>query len=354
MAATVSGNVPKNVTVNGSTVVRIDFENVEKYVVITSTVDLTVYGSGTDGAAASGDGYPIAAGVHYPWHVAGSIYVIGSGAGTASFRSSPGMVSLQAPGSAGSGGLTGWRDQNATQALSISAGLVAWNVANGRKATLTVSADCTISNPTNAVAGDEIELIITQNGTGGYWVDFGSAFDKPAVWSGANLVTPHRWTYDGSVWRLLSRRTLSRRIGSDTSDSIGTGVQVAGSLQVPPPASETVYQYLFACTSAITSTGVQTGIHPGASNTGSAAQQGRGGGAATGVVNNGELAAGAAVYLLSTSTGSTTVPTPSQARGHIYAHATAPDAFSAYVKTEVGGSNATVLASSMFEITRLA
>jgi len=64
---------------------------------------------------------------------------------------------------------------SAIQVLTISAGLIAWNMANGQRAKVTLTSNATLSNPTNATAAFP-DLEVLQNGTGGWVLSFGTNF----------------------------------------------------------------------------------------------------------------------------------------------------------------------------------
>lgn len=239
-----------------------------------------------------------------------------------------------------------------SQALTISAGAVAIDCSLGLYCTLTVSANCTISNPTNASAGDVLTIVFTQDGTGGFWVDFGSAFEKPAVWTGANQVTTHRWVYDGTTWRVTSR-ALARRIGSDTSESAGSGTAATGSAFVPVPNAVYKWSALPICNSAATSTGAQPGAAAGTSNSGSIVGYGRAGGDTATVARVRYISGTTAMYLPQTSTESTSFPDGSTLFGHLIGASSSPGTFQLYIKSEVPGSQVTMTGNTVFEILRV-
>jgi hypothetical protein len=64
------------------------------------------------------------------------------------------------------------------QTLSISGGLIAWNMALGQRAKVTLTANATLSNPTNATAAFP-DLEVRQDATGGRVLSFGSDFVLP-------------------------------------------------------------------------------------------------------------------------------------------------------------------------------
>ncbi len=71
--------------------------------------------------------------------------------------------------------------KSAVQTLTASGGLIAWNVAGGQLAKVTLSADATLSNPTNDTAAFP-SLEVWQDGTGGHTLSFGTAFVLPSDW----------------------------------------------------------------------------------------------------------------------------------------------------------------------------
>jgi len=64
------------------------------------------------------------------------------------------------------------------QTLTISAGLIAWNMALGQRAKVTLTENATLSNPTNATAAFP-DLEVRQDGMGGWVLSFGSNFVLP-------------------------------------------------------------------------------------------------------------------------------------------------------------------------------
>ena len=97
-----------------------------------------------------------------------------------------------------------------TQALTFAAN-VSWDASSGHIATLTVTGDCTVDNPTNLTAGREYWLEVTQDGVGGHTVDFGTAFLAPngvtkqidGATSEANAVVLLKmFSFDGTDLRL--------------------------------------------------------------------------------------------------------------------------------------------------------
>lgn len=67
------------------------------------------------------------------------------------------------------------------QTLAISAGLIAWNMALGQRAKVTLTQSATLSNPTNGAAAFP-DLEVLQDGTGGWFLSFGSNFVLPTTW----------------------------------------------------------------------------------------------------------------------------------------------------------------------------
>lgn len=239
-----------------------------------------------------------------------------------------------------------------SQVLSRSGSTVAVDRSLGLYCTLTVDANVTISNPTNASAGDVLTIIFTQNGTGGYWVDFGSAFEKPAVLTRANDVTAHRWVYDGATWRVVSREA-SYRLGSTTSDSIGTGVAVAGSGFVPVPSGVYLWETDASCTTATTGTGAQPGVDPGTGNSGSVLGIGRSA-VSAGVFSIGNTPAGTPIYIPQTTMGATTPAQRVIMQGTLNGAGSSPGTWQLYLKTEVGSSQVTMSADTLIRMRRVA
>jgi len=64
------------------------------------------------------------------------------------------------------------------QTLTISGGLIAWNMALGQRAKVTLTGNATLSNPTNATAAFP-DLEVRQDATGGRVLSFGSNFVLP-------------------------------------------------------------------------------------------------------------------------------------------------------------------------------
>ena len=62
------------------------------------------------------------------------------------------------------------------QALTISSGLIAWNLKTIPVATLSMSGNATLSTPTNMASGGTYYIIITQDSTGSRILSFGSNF----------------------------------------------------------------------------------------------------------------------------------------------------------------------------------
>lgn len=62
---------------------------------------------------------------------------------------------------------------------------IAWNVANGAFATVTLGGNRALANPTNLVAGASYALKVTQDGTGSRTLSYGSAFK----WAGGTAPT---------------------------------------------------------------------------------------------------------------------------------------------------------------------
>lgn len=146
--------------------------------------------------------------------------------------------------------------------LTISGGLVAVDRSLGRKFRLSVTANCTISNPTNMATGDDIELELVQDATGDFYVDFGTAWQKAAVGSRAGFATHLAWRYDSALatapWRLTSDSWVAVSCTVDSSDSTAgpTAVAVTGmALMLVPTGTYEVRCHL-DYDAAATSTGI--------------------------------------------------------------------------------------------------
>ncbi len=84
------------------------------------------------------------------------------------------------------------------QTLSISVGLIAWNIANGQSAVVTLTQSATLSNPTNLPASTFTiypDLEVIQNGTGGWVLSFGSNFVLPSTFVAAPTTANSRTLY---------------------------------------------------------------------------------------------------------------------------------------------------------------
>lgn len=239
------------------------------------------------------------------------------------------------------------------QELEIETGTVAVDCSLGLFCTLTVTGNCTISNPTNANAGDELTIVHTQNGTGGYWVDYGSAFEKPAVFTLANAVTTHRWVYDGTVWRLVSEGLIRRRLGSDTTDTTGSLVNVTGGAFVPAPGGLYKIEVLALAITASSGTGAQFAANPGNIQGGSVWSGGRNSVSSILVIID-VLTASADSGVLNALSGTTASSTPALLVYTIKAHASAPTAFQLRAKTETPSTQITVQADTVISIERVA
>lgn len=238
------------------------------------------------------------------------------------------------------------------QTLVRSGSTVAVDCSLGLHCELTVDANVTVSNPTNAAKGDTLTIIFTQNGTGGYWVDFGSAFEKPAVATRADDVTTHRWVYDGTVWRVVSRE-VAYRLGSATSDSVGTGVVVTGSGFVPVPSAVYLWETDASCTTATTTTGAQPGVEAGTNNTGSVVAMGRSS-VSVGVFSIANTPAGSPVYLAQTTMGAATPAQRVLMKGSLNGGATSPGTWQLYLRTEIASSQVTISADTLVRMRRVA
>lgn len=240
------------------------------------------------------------------------------------------------------------------QTLAIASNLAAVDCSLGTQCNLTVTSNVTISNPTNAVAGMELTFVINA-GAGGYWVDWGSAFaDKPAVWTGANQVTTHRFIYDGTLWRVLSR-ALSRAVGTSSDDTstsdTSTGVECTGTSFVPAPNGVYRYEYTISCVnSGGTAVGCQFRMESGNAANGTA--YGATPSANTVLAVNLQGLSEEA-WTLGLAGRGATVYTPSVMSGIIVAHASAPTAVSLWMRSETTGTATLKAAGTVFSITRV-
>jgi hypothetical protein len=90
-----------------------------------------------------------------------------------------------------------------TQALTDAAS-IAWDVGLGPIGTVTITANRAVANPTNLVTGGVYTLIVTQDGTGGRTLTWGSTFaSAPTLRTSVSAVSALSWIYDGSKLRQL-------------------------------------------------------------------------------------------------------------------------------------------------------
>jgi predicted secreted protein len=69
------------------------------------------------------------------------------------------------------------QQQRITQAnLTISSGVVSWNLNTQQAAQITLTQNVTFSNPTNQQAGGTYTVLVKQDGTGGRTITFGNAY----------------------------------------------------------------------------------------------------------------------------------------------------------------------------------
>lgn len=245
------------------------------------------------------------------------------------------------------------RTLRGSQTLAISAGAVAVDGSAGLECALTVTAACTISNPTNLTAGDRFRITLTQDGTGGWPVDWGSAYSpKPAVLTRAGLVTEHEFRWDGSVARLISPDEVWYTLGSDTSESAGSGTAVTGSDFVPVNGAIYEWETPAWCETASNGTGPQPGADPGTGNTGSVIAIGRSS-VGVGVFLIRDLAAGLPLYLPQLSQGDAATPQQVMVSGRLVGGGSAA-AFKLWLKTEVPTSQVTMKSSTPIYWRRIA
>lgn len=65
----------------------------------------------------------------------------------------------------------------------------------------TLTGDITVGAPSNAVAGQHLVFIFTQNGTGGHTVSWNAVYvNEPTLAETANLVQVVEFVYDGTNW----------------------------------------------------------------------------------------------------------------------------------------------------------
>lgn len=89
-----------------------------------------------------------------------------------------------------------------TQVLTDGAN-IAWNLALGAMATVTLEGNRTLSNPTNLVNGASYILIVKQDGTGGRTLSFGNTYKfadgiDPTLSTGINAVDIITFLSDGT------------------------------------------------------------------------------------------------------------------------------------------------------------
>lgn len=221
----------------------------------------------------------------------------------------------------------------------------------GEVFTDTVGQNQTIANPTNGVAGRVYTFAITMNGTGGYWVDWGSAFaKKPSVSQVANATTLLHFYCDGTSFYYLGDEKLRIFATADQSDSGPTDTAVPGLTFTPVPSATYYVRAVLMATTAATTTGLQFRIDPGNAT---------GGYFGVGQSNSGTtisrlgVAGGTTQNVLGGAMQSTTVPSYHYYEAVLFANAS-PTAILAKFQTEIGGSAVTVKSSSYLEITRLA
>ena len=97
---------------------------------------------------------------------------------------------------------------HAAQALGDAAN-IAWNLATGGYATVTLGGNRTLDNPTNLTAGARYTLTVTQDATGTRTLGYGNAYKfpgavPPVLTSTANAVDVLEFVSDGAVMRLVN------------------------------------------------------------------------------------------------------------------------------------------------------
>ncbi len=152
------------------------------------------------------------------------------------------------------------------------AATVTWNAASGLRAKVTIAGNRTIDNPTNLSDGDVVELMVVIDATPGRTVDFGSDWEKPAIASGANAVTVHRWRYDSALTpklRLVSDPWVTIACTADTTDSTPADTEVTGMRYVGLSGATYLVRWYLEWDAAASTTGLQARIDPGANGVGS-------------------------------------------------------------------------------------
>lgn len=104
--------------------------------------------------------------------------------------------------------------QTLSQTLVSSGGSIAWNVALGGVAAITLTASDAFANPTGLVASPfPYYLTITQDSTGGWQPTWGSTWERaPRIYESANAVTLLAFRYDGTKFRILQEAPMVREI----------------------------------------------------------------------------------------------------------------------------------------------
>ncbi|PPD53662.1 MAG: hypothetical protein CTY12_04660 [Methylotenera sp.] len=87
---------------------------------------------------------------------------------------------------------------------------IAWNMANGIHATVTLTANRVLDNPTNMQAGAVVVLRVIQNGAGGHTLTYGTAYKwagavAPVVAAGSGQVSILTFICDGTNMHEMSR-----------------------------------------------------------------------------------------------------------------------------------------------------
>lgn len=105
-----------------------------------------------------------------------------------------------------------WTQQQyfGAQTITPSSGSLDWNLNGNQVAAVTLTEDTTLNAPTNMKNGGQYRLLVTQDGTGGWALNFASGVyvspvsggDLPEVASGANEYTLLNFDSDGTVMRV--------------------------------------------------------------------------------------------------------------------------------------------------------
>lgn len=238
-----------------------------------------------------------------------------------------------------------------TQALSSSGGATSW-AASRRLATLTLSENSTLANPTGLVAGDRVQLLVTQDATGYRTLSFGSTFDTP--WPSLNqnptATTLLEWVYDGTKLRNVGLGWGEVVLTNDVSESAGTLTQV---LKFQPIDSKTYeFEVYIDHTCSDNTKAGQLNIECGTNNVGSAVYFDRGASAFAVSPFTGALVAAAGSVPTAGTSSSSSARTPHWGRGEIISGASAA-AVEFKIKTSSAGTAVVAKAVTSFVRYRL-